>query len=903
MPDKPPPPPRAPQNWYWTAPYVAVVVFALSMLALVWVLQAREAASAHASIARDVQWAEQTMRIHMQGTEEFLGQLARDLAADALDADGFQLRANQQIAANGELVNIVWIGADGVTRWSAPFDTTDWLAGDVLGAAQLEPFRRAEQRRRIAYGEPYRGARGESVIEVYMPVMRGREFRGAVAAAYSVERFVRYLIPRWFDEKYRLALLDAQGGVLALNSRLRSLDESVAFRVPLDPPGNGIVLEATAFRTGGQWAKVLPAALIVGLSMIVLWSLWTLRAHVVRRVQVEKERDRLFNLSLDMLCVVDLDGTFRRANPAFERILGLSASSLVGTRLLDIVHPDDVGATLQQLRTLAGGTPVTFENRCREREGGYRWLVWNINPVPEEKLLYAVAHDISGRKETEEALRAESAFRKAMEDSMLTGLRAIDLEGRIIYVNSAFCRIVGFDEAELVGAAPPFPYWPREEFAVCRDKLELTLAGQAPASGFELPIQRKSGERIDARFYISPLIDRSGRQAGWMASVTDITEPKRVRAALEAAHSRFEAVIDGLEAAVFVADARTDEILFANRAFKTIHGFDVVGRTLRGMAVPQPERGDYRVDPRGLSAAALPRELFDGELQHPLSGRWYHVREHATRWVDGRTVRMGIATDVTDRKQMAEISRQQEERLQRTSRLITMGEMASTLAHELNQPLAAIANYCAGCVTRIESGRSSQEELLTVMRKASAQAERAGKIIRRIREFVKKSEPRRHAVQVTDILDDTLGFADIDARRVGIRIVAEIADGLAPVFADRIMIEQVLLNLIRNGFDAMADTLPEQRVLTVRVRGCGDAAIEVAVIDRGHGISEEGRQQLFTPFYTTKTEGMGMGLNICRSIVEFHNGRLLVDANPEGGTIFSFTLPTETASERIARSA
>ena len=172
-----------------------------------------------------------------------------------------------------------------------------------------------------------------------------------------------------------------------------------------------------------------------------------------------------------------------------------------------------------------------------------------------------------------------------------------------------------------------------------------------------------------------------------------------------------------------------------------------------------------------------------------------------------------------------------------------------------------------------------------------------------MREFVKKSEPRRSAVKITEVLEDAIGFADIDARRTGMRIHTEIEPELPPVYADRIMIEQVVLNLIRNGLDAMAETLPEQRVLRVRARSFGKDAVEVAVIDRGHGISEEGRQRLFTAFYTTKAEGMGMGLNICRSIIEFHNGRLVVDANPEGGTIFTFTLPTESAIERSARSA
>ncbi|MBP6761336.1 MAG: PAS domain S-box protein [Thauera sp.] len=893
---------RSPARWYWAAPYVAVVFFALSMLALVWLLQQREIEAERGAIVRDLQWAEQTMRRQMLSTEEFLGQLGRDLAAEFIDHDDFQLRANQYIANNGELANIVWVRADGIVRWTAPFDTTDWLSGDALAGEQIRALERARSSGRLAYGDAYRSARGDTALEVYTPVLRGGEFLGVIVGAYSVERIVRYLVPSWFADKYRLVLHKPGGEVLAANSTLQSVDESLSFELALDPPGNGLALRATAVRSRGELPHALPSVLIIGLSVLVLWSLWSLRSHVLRRVQVEKERDRLFNLSLDILCVVGLDGRFRRCNPAFERILGHAPDELPGQALIDFVHADEVGSTLEQMRRLGAGEAVKFENRCRCADGGYKWLVWSINPVREEQLVYAVAHDITGRKAAEEALRAESTFRKAMEDSMLTGLRAIDLSGRIIYVNSAFCRMVGWDEAELVGLSAPFPYWAEETRAQSERKLAMTLAGQAPASGFEMRIQRKNGERFDARFYLSPLIDVSGRQTGWMASITDITEPKRVRAALEAAHERFEAVLDGLDAAVFVADARTDEILFANRAFKHIHGFDTVGRTVRGVAVPQPERGDYRVDPRGLEPADVPRELFDGELQHPLSGRWYHVREQATRWVDGRVVRMGIATDITERKQTAEVSRQQEERLQRTARLITMGEMASTLAHELNQPLSAIANYCAGCVTRMQSGKWKPEEVLSAMQKASFQADRAGKIIRRVRDFVKKSEPRRRALALAEILDDALGFAEIEAHRTGIRLVAEIEPELPLVFADRIMIEQVVLNLIRNGLDAMAETLPEQRVLRVRARSFGKGAVEVAVIDRGHGISEEGRKRLFTAFYTTKTEGMGMGLNICRSIIEFHDGRLIVDENPEGGTIFSFTLPTESASERPAHS-
>lgn len=890
-------------RWYWTAPYVAVGVFALTMLALVWLLQAREAETQRNAVARDVQWAEQTIRLHMLGTEEFLQQLARDIGADALDSEGFQLRANQHIANNPELINVVWVDPDQAVRWSAPFDTTEWLSGDTLSGLQTQPFFRARELGRPSYGEAYVNTRDKMVLEVYVPVRHGREFLGALVAVYSIDRMVRHLVPSWFAEKYRLSLVSAKGEILAVNSSVMDLDESISFAIPLDPPGNGLMMRATAFRTDGQLPEALPIAMIVGLSIIILWSLWLLRTHVRRRVQVEKERDRLFNLSLDLLCIVGLDGHFRRCNPAFERILGHSPQQLPGRALLDIVHSDDISDTLVQMRRLSLGEPVNFENRCRCGDGTFKWLAWSINPVLDEGLVYAVAHDITGRKAGEDALRAESAFRKAMEESVITGMRAIDLSGRIIYVNSAFCRLVGFSQEELVGAEPPFPYWPEEDLEICQKNLDVTLSGQAPASGFEMRIRRRDGVRLDARFYLSPLIDLTGKQTGWMASVTDITEPKRVREALEEAQQRLEAVLDGLEAAVFVADVRSDEILFANRAFKKIFGFDAVGRTVRGVAVPQPDGGDYLVNLRALDVNDLPVELFDGEVQNPLSGRWYHVRERATSWVDARVVRMGIATDITDRKQIAESSQQQAERLQHTSRLITMGEMASTLAHELNQPLSAIANYCMGCVTRIQSGRFKEEDLLSAMQKASFQAERAGKIIRRVREFVKKSEPRRGAVRLEEVLDDAIGFAAIDVRRLGGRIELDIAADLPMVHADRIMVEQVVINLVKNGLDAMSALPRNERVLTVRARLQSARLVEVSVIDRGHGISEEEVGQLFTPFYSTKAEGMGMGLNICRSIIEFHEGRLTVAPNPDGGTIFTFTLPTEVASEHVARRA
>ena len=500
----------------------------------------------------------------------------------------------------------------------------------------------------------------------------------------------------------------------------------------------------------------------------------------------------------------------------------------------------------------------------------------------------------SRRAETEEQLRTAYAFRQAMAQSMVTGLRAIDMTGRITFVNAAFCRMTGFAEHELLGVAPPYPYWPPEEFAQLERNIDQALAGLAPAGGFEMRIMRKNGERFDVRLYFSPLIDSNGGQIGWMASMNDITEPKRARVELERAHERFVTVIEGLDAAVHVADVRSGEILFANRAFQNIFGFDAVGHdSAQVTAACRPPADDASADATQLQPEDLPRELYDGEVQHLLSGHWYHVHERAIRWVDGRTVRVQIAADITDRKHIEEVNLQQQKRLEQTSRLITMGEMASSLAHELNQPLSAIANYSAGCVKRLQSGHYRVDDILAAMQKASNQAERAGKIIRRMRDMVKKSEPNRQPITLAELVDEARAFADIEAQKNGVHIEVAIADDLPAIVVDRIMIEQVLLNLVKNGIEAMQGVPPERRHLRISAQPVAGRLLEVAVADQGHGLDEADSEKIFAPFYTTKAEGMGIGLAICRSIIEFHQGRLWVEANREGGSVFRFTVPVE----------
>jgi two-component system sensor histidine kinase DctS len=256
---------------------------------------------------------------------------------------------------------------------------------------------------------------------------------------------------------------------------------------------------------------------------------------------------------------------------------------------------------------------------------------------------------------------------------------------------------------------------------------------------------------------------------------------------------------------------------------------------------------------------------------------------------------MGSVIDITEAKRAARDARAQEDSMARTGRLVTLGEMASTLAHELNQPLSAIASYAAGARNLLDAGKTDSALLAPAIEKLALQANRAGQIIRRIQDFVKKREPRFDDVDLRSIVTETIGFLAADARDNRIEIITELVS-VSGIRADRILIEQLLVNLIRNGIEAMAEGRRQGDTLTVRLISALDTAT-IEVEDQGSGIPADVADRLFDAFSSTKAQGMGMGLNICRSIVEMHRGKLSYRPGPAGGTVFVVTLPRSVIGE------
>ena len=541
------------------------------------------------------------------------------------------------------------------------------------------------------------------------------------------------------------------------------------------------------------------------------------------------------------------------------------------------------------------------------------WMVVALSVLTVWMLLGNWRH-MRRRGQMQGALVQETNFRRAMENSMLTGMRAMDAEGRITYVNPAFCAMTGFAEADMVGLVPPFPYWPADRIDENMRLLTQELQGRSPAGGIEVKVMRKDGSLFDSRMYVSPLIDARGLQTGWMTSMTNITEAKRIRDQLSASHERFTTVLEGLDAAVSVLSVQQSELLFANRSYRLWFGADPKGHAQLAASsvmlpyLPPGDDADDDVDSlSGLPTESLtasgadPREVYVDTLR-----KWFDVRSRYLQWTDGRLAQMLIATDITARRRIEEQAAQQAEKAQVTSRLVTMGEMASSVAHELNQPLTAITNYCNGMVSRVRGDSIGKEDLVAALQKTARQAERAGQIIQRIRAFVKRSEPQRQRAEARVIIDDAVELAGIELRRRNVALTTYVAQRLPALFCDPILIEQVVLNLLKNAAEAIdsAQLPATRRQIELRVvpRHTPEegGVIEFSVTDRGPGVREDVLARLYEAFFSTKVEGLGIGLALCRSIVESHRGRMRATNLYNGvavvGCRFAFTLPVDATA-------
>ena len=799
------------------APLIAVLMFLAAIVAAFSYLRAEEIDREQEAVKRDVEYAQQRLRLRLLERQEQLMRLAADVSNKQIDSEEFVTQAENLVQQYPELQSVVWVDAKrrvkmGYTSPSVP-NTQLRVPGDVLKTgAPEETFSLARDLRQPIYSSPFGGSTSTmAILQLHVPLAEQGRFGGVVLGEYSIDGLMRYAVPSEISAKHAVALLGDKGQVLAGNTApvrnpavrlLPWVEDANDYEVPVSPVGNGLILRATAYRTSVGVIGSGLFWLVTVLSLMTAWMLVGTWRHTRRRIQAQA------------------------------------------------------------------------------------------------------------------ALITETNFRRAMENSMLTGMRALDLQGRITYVNPAFCQMTGWSESELVGLTAPFPYWPDEDRELLAARLEDELHGRSTPGGFQVRVKRRDDAVFDARMYVSPLIDPKGAQTGWMTSMTDITEPNRVRRQLTESYERFTTVLEGLDASVSVAPLGSEDLLFANKLYRQWFGSRTEGHLNLVAQAGRPETPRGEADDEVDSLVGLPMselttaqsenaEIFITDLS-----KWLEVRSRYLTWTDGRLAQMVIATDITPRRHAEEQSAAQAERAHSASRLITMGEMASSVAHELNQPLTAINNYCNGMVSRIKGKQINDEDLLAALEKTAKQAQRAGQIIQRIRSFVKRSEPNRTMSDISTMVAEAVELAEIEMRRRHVRLSHYVAARLPHLLVDPILIEQVLVNLMKNAAESidMAERPASRRSVELRVlprqlEGVGQVA-EFVVTDSGKGLAPEVMERLYEAFYSTKAEGMGIGLNLCRSIVESHQGRMQAENlynGPEiAGCRFSFWLPMAKAIEPAA---
>lgn len=337
-----------------------------------------------------------------------------------------------------------------------------------------------------------------------------------------------------------------------------------------------------------------------------------------------------------------------------------------------------------------------------------------------------------------------------------------------------------------------------------------------------------------------------------------------------------------------------------NKAAETMFGFpakEAIGKDI-SILMPDPDHSNHEryvgryLETREARIIGIGRELTARRKDGTLFPTHLAVGEVRSR---GKIRFIGLIRDLTEDKRAEERKLRQHTDMIAASRLTTMGEMAAAMAHEINQPLAAIANYASAAERLMEAGPDCRDDVKSALARVKEQAHRAGEIIRKLRSFVKPESTSLEARNLKRVIEEIHPLAEVDARANNISLEFDIADKLPEVVVDELQFQQVILNLLRNAIDATLDSDPDARRVELHGYISAPDEVRVDVVDRGHGISDAVRNNVFNPFFTTKSGGMGMGLTICQTIVKSHGGKLGFENNPGGGSTFYVTLPTKVA--------
>ncbi|MBL9123173.1 MAG: PAS domain S-box protein [Planctomycetaceae bacterium] len=658
---------------------------------------------------------------------------------------------------------------------------------------------------------------------------------------------------------------------------------SIEFRLENNADAHWYRMEAALLMHGGEPHVVLSGAEVT--------------ARVTATSTVYLQHQLLANIH-DAVCATDTHGTITAWNTAAEQLYGWRAEDAIGRRIAEVVPTTRAADSWEILfREALASQPDRRELRHRKRDGQTISVAVVAVPLSDAKGNTS-GYVVTIRDMTDRAL-AEMASWENEARWQLAGRAAneaicdLNLRTGIVWRSEGYHRLFGHAEEDLHAG---LGWWLNKIHPEDVDRVWQQSAGLFAGSrefSAEYRFRRADGSYAYVLHRAFLLKSAEGDPLRIIGTLIDITERKRTEQILATSEQRYRLLAENSTDLISRIDWQGD-FQYASPAVKVLMGYspdELLGSNVYDYVHPD----DLEETRRQIDAGTrTPRTLVFRALHKAGHYVWCESTIRTMQDPSNPDARetVCVTRDVTSRKEVEDLLRLQQAELAHISRLTSMGEMASGIAHELNQPLTTISHYADACQVTLGQGEVPVDRLLAWAGKIAEQAQRAGDIIRRIKGFVQKTAPERHDLDVNALLAEVIELIDPDARLHDIELCFEPGDSLPAVSADKVQIQQVLVNLLRNAFESLAASRAADRTVVVRVTAPDPHEVAISVEDRGQGIAADAFDRLFEPFFTTKPDGTGVGLPISRSIVEDHGGRIWATRNAERGMTFWFTLPT-----------
>lgn len=628
------------------------------------------------------------------------------------------------------------------------------------------------------------------------------------------------------------------------------------------------------------------------------------RERVEKALRVSDARWRaVFETSSVGIATSDTRGRILTANPAFQQIVGYSQAELQDLELQNLYHADESALTQALRADLTAGQRPAYqaERRLIRKDGDVIWVSANESYVSTteggQPFFASIIVDVTERKRTELERRRLALLVEQAADLMAIA----DVSGGTpIYLNKAGLKMVGFDSWEEAKVRRGIHYVFPEDRPFINDVVWPTVMEWGSWSG-ELRFRHfKTGQSIPVLYSAFLIDDPETGQAANVGNVCrDITERKHAEQALRTSEERWRSIFENAGAGITTVDCKS-RYTSANRAFQ-----QMIGYTLEEILRLSPLDLVHQDDRPRLA------ELIEGLL----SGRSRSLQiETRFRRKDGEIIWISascshapetdtvpaIIVDITERVRAEAQARENERRyrevqmgLEHANRVATVGHLTASIAHEVNQPIAATVANAQAALSWLDGRPPDLEEVREALAHIAKNGIRAGEVIGRIRELIKKAPPRKDSFDINATIREVIALTRGETLKNRVSVQTQLAAGLPPIEGDQIQLQQVILNLIMNAVEAMGEMNDGQRELLINSGKNDSGGVLVAVRDSGPGLTPIVVEHLFESFYTTKHGGMGLGLSICRSIVEAHGGRLWAEANTPGGAAFLFTVPAQ----------